>query len=49
MPARPRVEATAREMEAKGVEFVKKAEKADWGTSAIFRDPDGNQFVLSSP
>jgi predicted enzyme related to lactoylglutathione lyase len=49
MPARPRVEAMAREMEAKGVELVKKAEKADWGTSAIFRDPDGNQFVLSSP
>ena len=43
------VEATARELEAKGVEFVQKAQKADWGTSAIFKDPDGNQFVLSSP
>jgi catechol 2,3-dioxygenase-like lactoylglutathione lyase family enzyme len=42
------VEATAREMKAKGVEFVKDVEKQDWGTSAIFRDADGNQFVLSS-
>jgi len=43
------VEATARELEAKGVAFVQKAQKADWGTSAIFEDPDGNQFVLSTP
>jgi catechol 2,3-dioxygenase-like lactoylglutathione lyase family enzyme len=43
------VEATARELKARGVEFVQEPRKADWGTSAIFRDPDGNQFVLSSP
>ena len=43
------VEATAREMKAKGVEFTREPQKADWGTSAVFRDPDGNQFVLSSP
>jgi catechol 2,3-dioxygenase-like lactoylglutathione lyase family enzyme len=43
------VEATARELRARGVEFVQDPEKADWGTSAIFRDPDGNQFVLSTP
>jgi catechol 2,3-dioxygenase-like lactoylglutathione lyase family enzyme len=43
------VEATAKEMKAKGVEFVQEVQKADWGTSAIFRDVDGNQFVLSSP
>ena len=43
------VEATARELKAKGVEFVKPATKSDWGTAAIFKDPDGNQFVLSSP
>jgi len=42
------VEATAREMKAKGVEFVQEPEKADWGTAAIFKDPDGNQFVLST-
>jgi catechol 2,3-dioxygenase-like lactoylglutathione lyase family enzyme len=42
------VEATAVEMKGKGVEFVQDPQKADWGTSAIFKDPDGNQFVLSS-
>ena len=43
------VEATAREMKARGVEFVQEPQKADWGTSMIFKDPDGNQFVLSTP
>jgi len=43
------VEATASEMKAKGVEFVQDAQKADWGTAAIFKDVDGNQFVLSTP
>ena len=43
------VEATARDMAARGVEFVQQPQKADWGTSAIFKDADGNQFVLSTP
>jgi catechol 2,3-dioxygenase-like lactoylglutathione lyase family enzyme len=43
------VEDTVRELKARGVEFVQDAQKADWGTSAVFKDPDGNQFVLSSP
>ena len=43
------VEATARELRQRGVEFVQEPQKADWGTSAIFKDPDGNQFVLSTP
>ena len=43
------VEATAREMKARGVEFVQEPQKAYWGTSAIFKDVDGNQFVLSTP
>jgi catechol 2,3-dioxygenase-like lactoylglutathione lyase family enzyme len=43
------VEATAKEMKANGVEFVQDAQKADWGTSAIFMDIDGNKFVLSTP
>ena len=43
------VEATVRELKARGVEFVQEAEKADWGTAAIFKDADGNQFVLSTP
>lgn len=42
------VEGTAAEMKARGVEFVQDPQKADWGTSAIFKDPDGNQFVLST-
>jgi catechol 2,3-dioxygenase-like lactoylglutathione lyase family enzyme len=43
------VEATARELKARGVEFVQDAQKADWGTAAIFKDIDGNTFVLSTP
>src|SRR5215208_3860661 len=43
------VEATAKEMKARGVEFVQDPQKADWGTSAIFKDVDGNQFVLGTP
>jgi catechol 2,3-dioxygenase-like lactoylglutathione lyase family enzyme len=43
------VEATAKEMKARGVEFAQEPQKADWGTAAIFKDADGNQFVLSTP
>jgi len=43
------VEATAKELKARGVEFVQDAQKADWGTAAIFKDADGNQFMLSTP
>jgi predicted enzyme related to lactoylglutathione lyase len=43
------VEATAKDMKAKGVEFVQEPQKADWGTAAIFKDLDGNTFVLSTP
>jgi catechol 2,3-dioxygenase-like lactoylglutathione lyase family enzyme len=42
------VEATYDELAAKGVNFIQKPEKADWGTAAVFADPDGNQFVLGS-
>jgi predicted enzyme related to lactoylglutathione lyase len=42
------VEATAAGMVAKGVEFEKPPKKEHWGTSAIFKDPEGNKFVLSS-
>lgn len=42
------VEWTVRELVDKGVEFVMKPQKADWGTAAIFKDPDGNTFVISS-
>lgn len=42
------VETTAREMKEKGVTFVQEPQKADWGTAAIFEDPDHNKFVLST-
>jgi catechol 2,3-dioxygenase-like lactoylglutathione lyase family enzyme len=42
------VEATTRDLKSKGVKFIMEPKKADWGTSAIFQDLDGNSFVLSS-
>lgn len=42
------VEQTFHELSARGVEFVAPPSKQPWGTFAIFRDPDDNQFVLSS-
>jgi predicted enzyme related to lactoylglutathione lyase len=42
------VEKTVRELESKGVEFVMKPKKAAWGTAAVFKDIDGNTFVISS-
>jgi len=43
------VEATATALKARGVEFVQEPQKADWGTAAIFKDADGNKFVMSTP
>jgi catechol 2,3-dioxygenase-like lactoylglutathione lyase family enzyme len=40
--------ATAALYKERGVEFVAEPKKESWGTSAIFKDPDGNQYVLSS-
>jgi predicted enzyme related to lactoylglutathione lyase len=42
------VGATYRQLKGRGVEFDKPPEKQPWGEFAIFKDPDGNQFVLSS-
>jgi len=42
------VEKTYEELIARGVEFQQPPTKAPWGTSAIFKDLDGNVFVLSS-
>jgi catechol 2,3-dioxygenase-like lactoylglutathione lyase family enzyme len=42
------VEATARELKMKGVEFVMEPKREDWGTAAAFKDADGNCFILSS-
>ena len=40
--------ATAKILKSKGVEFAEEPRKEPWGTMGIFKDPDGNQFVLSS-
>jgi len=42
------VQKTYDELMSRGVEFVGPPKTADWGSSAIFKDPDGNQFVLGS-
>jgi catechol 2,3-dioxygenase-like lactoylglutathione lyase family enzyme len=42
------VEDTARELKAKGVEFVMEPKKEHWGTTSVFKDIDGNVIVLSS-
>jgi catechol 2,3-dioxygenase-like lactoylglutathione lyase family enzyme len=42
------VQRTYDELVARGVEFTQPAKVESWGTSAIFRDPDGNQFVIGT-
>jgi predicted enzyme related to lactoylglutathione lyase len=42
------VERTYEELKARGVEFVSPPKKEPWGTYTIFKDPDGNQFVMGS-
>ena len=42
------VERTYQELSERGVEFVRPPTKQPWGTFAVFKDVDGNQFVLSS-
>jgi predicted enzyme related to lactoylglutathione lyase len=41
------VEGTVRELKSKGVDIGEPKREA-WGTFAIFKDIDGNSFVLSS-
>ncbi len=42
------VEKTYQELTQRGVEFAQAPKKESWGTSAIFKDVDGNSFVLST-
>jgi Glyoxalase/Bleomycin resistance protein/Dioxygenase superfamily len=42
------VEGTARELKARGVEFVLKPKRQPYGTTSISKDVDGNCLVLSS-
>jgi predicted enzyme related to lactoylglutathione lyase len=39
---------TYQTLTAHGVEFEKPPKKESWGTSAVFKDLDGNTFALSS-
>ena len=39
---------TCNQLKAKGVAFAQEPRQEPWGTMAIFKDPDGNQFVVSS-
>ena len=44
------VRGTSEALKERGVAFVEDAKRADWGgMQAIFKDPDGNVFVLASP
>jgi catechol 2,3-dioxygenase-like lactoylglutathione lyase family enzyme len=38
----------AKGLKSKGVEFAKEPKTEVWGSIAVFKDPDGNQFALSS-
>jgi catechol 2,3-dioxygenase-like lactoylglutathione lyase family enzyme len=43
-----KLEKTYEELVAKGVEFVAPPTKASWGSFAVFKDIDGNRFVISA-
>ena len=40
------IEADYQRLSALGVEFDTPPETSPWGTETVFRDPDGNRFVL---
>lgn len=42
------VQKTYDELSARGVKFIQPPKTEQWGTSAIFKDPDGNTFVLGT-
>ena len=42
------VRATAQVLKSRGVSFVMEPKTEAWGTAAVFKDLDGNQFALSS-
>ena len=43
-----KLEKTYEELVAKGVEFITPPTKAQWGSFAVFKDIDGNRFVMSA-
>lgn len=42
------VDYTYKQLSERGVEFAKPPTREPWGTSAVFKDVEGNSFVLSS-
>jgi len=42
------LELTYQELKSRGVEFQAPPTEQPWGRYAIFKDPDGNSFVLSA-
>jgi predicted enzyme related to lactoylglutathione lyase len=42
------VQKTCEELKSRGVEFAQELQTASWGSSAVFKDPDGNQFAMGS-
>jgi predicted enzyme related to lactoylglutathione lyase len=42
------IDATYKELSARGVEFMGQPQKQEWGTYAMFKDSEGNRFVLSA-
>ena len=40
--------ATTKVLKSKGVSFTQEPKNESWGSIAVFKDPDGNQFALSS-
>jgi predicted enzyme related to lactoylglutathione lyase len=42
------VQKTYEELKARGVEFTQEPKSESWGTSALFRDSEGNLFVLGT-
>ena len=42
------VQKTYDELKARGVEFTQEPKTEPWGTSAMFRDSEGNVFLISS-
>ena len=42
------IDATYKELKGRGVEFEGRPEKQPWGTYAMFKDSEGNRFVLAS-
>lgn len=43
------LDTTYEELKKKGVAFTQPPTKASWGSSAMFRDPDGNLILLGTP